>query len=79
MKDDLSLYERKLKEQMALLEALQKREKERKLYGSVIDLSHEILLIARELDKLGAARPRSFRELQKGAERKVQARPCADT
>ena len=53
MKDELSLYERKLKEQMALLETMQQEEKENRLYGVVVDLSHEILQIARELDKLG--------------------------
>ena len=48
-----SIYENKLKEQMALLEALQQEDRERDCFGAVVDLSHEILLIARELDKLG--------------------------
>lgn len=48
-----SIYENKLKEQLALLEALQQEEKSHGLFGVVVDLSHEILLIARELDKLG--------------------------
>lgn len=48
-----SIYECKLKEQMALLEAIQQEEKEHRCNGVVVDLSHEILLIARELESYG--------------------------
>ena len=47
-----SIYENKLKEQMALLEAIQQEKKNSSCYGAVVDLSHEILLISRELDRL---------------------------